>query len=146
MRAPLALLGWGVAYAMTALSYLELNQPERALKICEMGISQLTDEHRRHVGLYSTLEAAYAASLAMVGQRERAEQLFDSLFAWLRAAHEHACALLMYEYRAKVARLVGDRPGMLAVLDEMREAALGLRQPQCGRAGRPRARAAAYVP
>lgn len=126
---PFALLGWGVAYAMTALSYLELNQPVRALAICELAISQLTDEHRRYVGLYSTLEAAYAASLAMVGQRERAEQLFDELFARLRAANEHACAFLMYEYRIKVARLVGDRPGMLALLDEMREAALASGNP-----------------
>ncbi|HKP60444.1 MAG TPA: protein kinase [Polyangiales bacterium] len=128
-RPPFALLGWGVAYAMTAFSYLELNQPERALSICELASSRLTDEHRCYVGLYSTLEAAHAATLAMVGQRERAEQMFDALFARLRAAGEHACAFLMYEYRVKVARLVGDKPGMLAVLDEMREAALATSNP-----------------
>jgi hypothetical protein len=123
-RRPFALLGWGVAYAMTALAYLEHGKPERALQICELALAPLTDAHRRYIGLYSTLEAAYAATLAMLGQRERAEQLFDALFARLRAADEHACAFLMYEYRVKVARLVGDRAGMLSVLDEMREAAL----------------------
>lgn len=128
-RPPFALLGWGVAYAMTAFSYIELNQPERALRICELGIAQLTDEHRRYIGLYSTLEAAYAAALAMTGQRERSEQLFDELFKRLRAAGEHACAFLMYEYRMKIARLVGDKPGVLAVIAEMRDAALATGNP-----------------
>ena len=126
---PFTLIGWAITYAKTAFAHLELGNARRALEICENALAVVTDEHKKYVVQHTTLEAAHATALAVSGQRERAEAVFHELMARLRASGEHTRALLMHEYRVKVARLLGDRAGLLAALQDMREAALASGNP-----------------
>ncbi|HET8933573.1 MAG TPA: hypothetical protein VFN67_09045, partial [Polyangiales bacterium] len=87
------------------------------------------DHHLQYVIQFSTLEAAHATSLAVLGERERGERMFRELTERLRASGEHTRAFLMHEYRVKVARLIGDRSGALSALNDMREAALASGNP-----------------
>lgn len=126
---PFSLISWANIYAQTALSYLELGQPERGLEICERGIAALTPADLPYVVHFAMLEAAYAALLAAGGEVERSQQMFDSLLARLRASGEHARGFLMYEYRVKVARLLRDHSALRAALADMREVALASMNP-----------------
>jgi tetratricopeptide (TPR) repeat protein len=126
---PFTLIGWALIYAQVAFSYLELGQAERALEICEYAQALVGSHHRQYVVQYSTLEAAHATTLAVLGRRVEGERMFDDLVERLRASGEHTRAFLMHEYRVKVARLLGDRVGVLAALRDMREAALASGNP-----------------
>jgi hypothetical protein len=55
--------------------------------------------------------------------------MFRELMERLSKSGEHTRAFLMHEYRVKMARLIGDRPGVLAALKDMREAALASGNP-----------------
>lgn len=121
---PMTLIGWPAIYAKVALAYVECEQPERALAICQRAWSHVPNEHLAYIVHYNALEAAYATTLAVLGERERADDLFRNMLARLRASGEHVRAFLAHEWRVKVARLVGDRAGLRAALSEMREVAL----------------------
>ena len=126
---PFTLIGWALVYAQVVFSYLELGQAERAFEICEYATALVGDRHRQYVIQYSTLEAAHATTLAVLGRRAEGERMFHDLMERLRASGEHTRAFLMHEYRVKVARLLGDRIGVLAALTDMREAALASGNP-----------------
>jgi hypothetical protein len=123
-HAPRTLIGWGTSYAMTALSYVEIGEPERALLLVDRALANVSEEDRAYFVMYATLEVAQATALAVLGQRDRAEEIFRVRLTRLRASGEHPRAFIIHEYRTKVARLLGDRAGVLAALKDMREAAL----------------------
>jgi hypothetical protein len=74
--------------------------------------------------LYDALEVAYAMSLAGLGERERADAMLDALFELRQSQGEHVILVGFYQYRARMARLVGDRAALLHALHSMRNAAL----------------------
>jgi hypothetical protein len=55
--------------------------------------------------------------------------MFSELMERLSKSGEHTRAFLMHEYRVKMAQLIGDRPGVVAALKDMREAALASGNP-----------------
>lgn len=127
--APLTRIGWASSYAVTALSYLELDQPQRALAICEDALAHVTEDDSEYFVFYAPLEAAYAMTLAIMGQVERSRAVFRTRVARLRASGEQARAVVIHEYRIKVARLLGDREALVEALVDLREAALISRNP-----------------
>jgi hypothetical protein len=126
---PRSLIGWGTAYAVTALSLVELDEPEQALQITERGMAGVSEEDRAYFVLYSTLEVAHATALAVLGHRERADEIFRVRLARLRACGEHMRAFIIHEYRTKVARLIGDKAALIEAVEDMREAALASGNP-----------------
>jgi tetratricopeptide (TPR) repeat protein len=128
-HAPFTVLSWASVYAVTAFAHVELGDPKRALEICERGLACISEEHRGYALLYGALEAAHATALALLGQRERAEQIFGQRLTQLRASGEHVPACFMYEYRIKVARMLGELAAERQALLDMREAALASGQP-----------------
>jgi hypothetical protein len=89
----------------------------------------MDSHHLQYIIHYSTLEAAHATTLAVLGEHARAESMFRDLMERLRASGDHTRAFLMHEYRVKVTRLIGDRAAELAALQDMREAALASGNP-----------------
>jgi tetratricopeptide (TPR) repeat protein len=123
-HAPQTTLGWGAAYAMIAMAYIETGRAVEARTLCENALALLTAEDRAYFALYDVLEVAYAMSLAVLGERERAEAMLDALFELRQSQGEHVILVGFYQYRARMARLVGDRPALLYALQSMRTAAL----------------------
>jgi tetratricopeptide (TPR) repeat protein len=123
-NAPRTLIGWAATYAMLALTYAELGQPERAREICEEALAHVTEADRAYFVMYSLLDVAYATALALLGERKRAEAILDAQFERLRTHGEHVTLVLMYQHRARMARLVSDRSALLQSLQSMRTAAL----------------------
>ncbi len=126
---PRSIIGWATAYAITALALVEIDEPEQALLLAERALARVSDEDRAYFVMYATLEVAYATALAVLGQRERSEEIFRIRLARLRACGEHVRAFVIHEYRTKVARLLGDRDALIEALKDMREAALASGNP-----------------
>jgi hypothetical protein len=114
---------------VTALSLVELDDPEQALQITERALAGVSEGDRSYFVMYATLEVAHATALAVLGQRERADEIFRVRLARLRACGEHVRAFIIHEYRTKVARLVGDREALMEAIHDMREAALASGNP-----------------
>ena len=121
---PRELVGWGAAYGIIALSLIEIGESERALKVCEEALAHVSDADRAYFVIYSPLEVAYATALAVQGQRARADEIFRVRIESLRRHGEHASLVSVYQYQARMARLVGDREALADALQSMREAAL----------------------
>jgi tetratricopeptide (TPR) repeat protein len=126
---PRSLIGWGTGYAITALSLVELDEPEQALQITERALAGVSEDDRSYFVMYAALEAAHATALAVLGNRDRAEEIFRVRLSRLRACGEHVRAFIIHEYRTKVARLIGDREALMQALKDMREAALASGNP-----------------
>jgi hypothetical protein len=123
-HAPCGAISWMSMHAFTALAYVELGQPERAKVICEHALRHVTDEDSEFVVMIVPLEAAYATTLAVLGERERAEAMFAVRLQRLRAAEEHVRVFQVLEYRVEMLRLLGDRPALVQAIAELRAAAL----------------------
>jgi len=128
-HAPFTLLGWAATYATVALAHLELGNTARALEITETAAGLLTSHHHPYVYHFTALEATHAVVVAVSGQRERGERLFQELIARLRASGEHTRVFLMHEYRIRQARLLRDSAALDAAVQDMRDAALDSRNP-----------------
>ncbi|HKP57246.1 MAG TPA: protein kinase [Polyangiales bacterium] len=126
---PRSIIGWATAYGITALSLVEIDEPEQALLLTERGLAAVSDEDRSYFVLYAILEVAHATALAVLGHRERADEIFRVRLARMRACGEHMRAFIIHEYRTKVARLIGDREALIAAIKDMREAALASGNP-----------------
>jgi hypothetical protein len=126
---PRSIIGWAGAYAVTALSLVELDEPEQALQITERALAGVSEGDRSYFVMYATLEVAHATALAVLGHRERADEIFRIRLARLRACGEHVRAFVIHEYRTKVARLLGDREALMEAIKDMREAALASGNP-----------------
>jgi tetratricopeptide (TPR) repeat protein len=126
---PRTLIGWAVTYAMVALAYVELGRAERALEICEAALAHVSEADREYFVMYTPLEAAYAAALALKGEFERSDEIFRARSARMAASDEPVCVAVMYEYRIKVARMRGDQAALSKALAELNVAALSSRNP-----------------
>jgi hypothetical protein len=126
---PRSIIGWGTGYAIAALSLVELDEPELALQITERALAGVSEDDRSYFVMYAALEAAHATALAVLGHRERADEIFRVRLSRLRACGEHVRAFIIHEYRTKVARLVGDREALMQALQDMREAAIASGNP-----------------
>jgi hypothetical protein len=126
---PLTRIGWAVSYAMVALAYVEFGNAKRALEICEASFAHVTEADREYFVMYTPLEAAYAAALALNGEFERSYEIFRARSARMAASDEPVCVAVMYEYRIKVARMRGDRNELRQAIDELNAAALASRNP-----------------
>jgi hypothetical protein len=126
---PRSLIGWGTTYAITALALVELDEAEQALQLTERALAGVTEEDRAYFIMYGSLEVAHATALAVLGHRERADEIFRIRLARLRACGEHVRAFIIHEYRTKVARLVGDRDALFEAIKDMREAAIASGNP-----------------
>jgi hypothetical protein len=123
-HAPRQLIAWGFAYGLTALALVEVGEHERARQLCELSLAQLPTADRAYFPMYSTLEVAHATALALLGERQRADELWQACFERLRAGAEHANLVALYEHQARMARLLDDKPLLTAALQSMRDAAL----------------------
>ncbi|MEY4579579.1 MAG: hypothetical protein RL701_4282 [Pseudomonadota bacterium] len=125
----LTLVGWGVVYGATAWCWVELGQAERAERLCKQVLGLLSAEDLAYFVAYSVLEAAYALALAVRGATERAQAIFARRIASLTRHDEHAGLLIMYQYQARMARLIDDKVLLEQALRGMREVALASRLP-----------------
>jgi hypothetical protein len=126
---PRSRVGWAATYAVIAFSYVELGMIDRALAICETALANISDADRDYFVFNTPLDAAYATVLAVTGERERSREVFRAAVERLRACGGHSRAIVMHEYRIRVARLLNDRAAFLAALDDLREAAIASRHP-----------------
>ena len=126
---PLTRIGWSMSYAMIALAYVELGNAARALAICEAALSHVTEADREYFVMYTALEAAYAAALALSGDFDRAYEILRARSARMAASDEPLCVAVMYEYRIKVARMRGDRDELDKAIEALSAAALLSRNP-----------------
>jgi tetratricopeptide (TPR) repeat protein len=121
---PHTLVGWAPGYGLIALSYIETGQIERARRLCEEALADVSKEDLSYFVMYAPLEVAYATSLAVSGEYERAKQIVANRIESLRAHGEHASIVNLYQYQARMAQLVDDDAGVAQSLQAMREAAL----------------------
>jgi len=121
---PHTLVGWAPAYGIIALSYIELGQVDRARRLCEDALSFVSKEDLSYFVMYAPLEVAYATSLAVSGEYERAKEIVAKRIESLRVHGEHASMVNLYQYQARMAQLVDDDAGVAQSLQAMREAAL----------------------
>jgi hypothetical protein len=121
---PHSVAGWAPSYAVTALSLVEVGRAERARQICEHALGYVSEHDRAYFVFYAPLEVAHATALAVLGERKRADEILQLRFDRLRACGEHVTLVTMYQYQAKIARLVNDRPALMQALQAMRSAAL----------------------
>jgi tetratricopeptide (TPR) repeat protein len=121
---PHTLVGWAPGYGIIALSYIEIGQIDRARRLCEEALSGVSKEDLSYFVMYAPLEVAYATSLAVSGEYERAKQIVANRIESLRAHGEHASIVNLYQYQARMAQLVDDDAGVAQSLQAMREAAL----------------------
>jgi tetratricopeptide (TPR) repeat protein len=126
---PRSLIGWATGYAITALALVELDEAEQALQLTERALAAVTEEDRSYFIMYATLEVAHATALAVLGHRERADEIFRVRLARLRACGEHVRAFIIHEYRTKVARLLDDHDALIEAIKDMREAAISSGNP-----------------
>ncbi|MET0385209.1 MAG: protein kinase [Polyangiales bacterium] len=121
---PRTLVGWSATYGVIAQALVEHGQPERALRLCEDALKHASQEDLRYYVMYAPLETGYAMALAVLGQREQAEAIMRKRINSLRAHGEHASLVILYQFQARIASLVGDHRGLADALLAMREAAL----------------------
>jgi hypothetical protein len=124
LHPPRSIAGWAPSYAVTALSLVEAGRAERARQICEHALGYVSEPDRAYFVFYAPLEVAHATALAVLGERQRADEILRLRFDRLRACGEHVSLVTMYQYQAKIARLVNDRPALMQALQAMRSAAL----------------------
>ena len=120
---PRGFISWMSMYALTALAYVELGQPERAKAICERALCHVSDHDREFIVMVLPLDAAYATTLAVLGERERAEAIFAAHLTRLREAGEHVRVFQVLQYRVEMLRLLGDRAALREAIIEMHAAA-----------------------
>jgi len=121
---PHSLVGWAPAYGIIALSYIELGQIDRARRLCEEALAVVSQDDLSYFVMYAPLEVAYATSLAVSGEYERAKKIVANRIESLRVHGEHASIVNLYQYQARMAQLVDDDAGVAQSLQAMREAAL----------------------
>jgi tetratricopeptide (TPR) repeat protein len=121
---PRSCVGWGPGYAALAQSLVESGNPQRAREVCEYALKHVTDADRAYFAMYGALEAAYAMALAKLGERERSSEIMQARIERLRQSGEHVNLVMMYQYQARIARMVDDRKGLMQALQAMRNAAL----------------------
>jgi tetratricopeptide (TPR) repeat protein len=126
---PRTRIGWSVSYAMVALAYVELGQAERALQICEGALAEVTEADREYFVMYTPLEVAYAAALALRGDFAHADQILRARRARMTNSDEPLCIAVLYEYRIKIARMHGDRAELEQAIEELSAAAVISRNP-----------------
>jgi tetratricopeptide (TPR) repeat protein len=122
-HAPGTFISWPAIYATVALAYARLGELERAKAICEHALRHLSVEDREYIVLILPLEAAYATILALLGERERAEEILQTRLARQQAAGDHVRAFQVLEHRLEMLRLLDDRPEQARTLSLMRDAA-----------------------
>ncbi|MET0385620.1 MAG: protein kinase [Polyangiales bacterium] len=121
---PRTLVGWGPTYGLIALSLIETGRAEQALHLCEHALAQLSQEDLGYFVMYAPLEVAYATALAVQGDVTQARVIMQRRLDRLRAQGEHASLVSLYQYQARMARLIGDDTALRDALRAMREAAL----------------------
>jgi hypothetical protein len=121
---PRSIVGWGSGYGITALALIEMGRGEDAKRICERGLAQLSEDDRAYFAMYSVLQIAYATAIAVLGERKRADQLLAAQFERLRSQGDQVNLVVLHQYQARLARLVGDRGALMQALQAMRNAAL----------------------
>ena len=126
---PLSCIGWSLTYATIALAYVEMGNAARAREICETALAHVTEADREYFVMYTALEAAHAAALALSGELDHAGEIFRQRSARMAASAEPLCVAVMYEYRIKVARMSGDRTELNKAIAELSAAALLSRNP-----------------
>jgi hypothetical protein len=121
---PRTVTGWSSCYGVVALSYVEIGEAERARALCEYALAQVSSEDLSYFVLYTTLEVAHATALAMTGEPERGKSLMRQKIERIRRHGEHSSLVIVYQYQARMAQLLGDRELLAESLQAMREAAL----------------------
>jgi hypothetical protein len=121
---PRSIIGWGSSYSVVAMSLVEAGRPEQAKLLCEQAFAVVSEADRAYFAMYAPLEVAYAMALAVLGERARADEILRVRLERLRAAGEHVSMVTIFQYQAKIARMVRDRPALLSALQAMRDAAL----------------------
>jgi hypothetical protein len=121
---PRTVIGWGSTYAAIAMSLVEAGRAPQAKALCERSLALVSNADRAYFGMYAPLEVAYAMALAVLGERARADEILRVRFDRLRAAGEYVSLVTLYQYQAKIARMVHDRPALMQALQAMRDAAL----------------------
>jgi tetratricopeptide (TPR) repeat protein len=122
--APRTRIGWEVVYALSALAYVEIGEAQRALEICEAALAHIGDEDREYFMMCVPLETAHATALAYTGEATRSQALFRARVSRLRASGDLTYAILLHEYRIKVARRLGDQAALDEAVADLRDAAL----------------------
>jgi hypothetical protein len=117
-------VGWGAAYGIIAQAYVEIGEGERALRLCEEALADVSNEDLSYFVMYGPLEIGHAMALAVCGDYARGQRIVESRIESLRAHGEHASSVLLYQAQARMAQLVGDEAGVAGALQAMREAAL----------------------
>jgi len=123
-HAPRTLTGWSSAYGIVALSYIEIGEAKRARELCEYALGQVSAEDLSYFVLYTPLEVAYATALALTGEPDRGKALMRQKIERIRQHAEHSILVIVYQYQARMAQLLGDRELLTESLQAMREAAL----------------------
>lgn len=126
-HAPRTRIGWEVVYGLSALAYVELGQPQRALAICEAALTHVGDEDREYFVMCVPLEVAHATALAYTGQAAQSQALLRARVARLRESGDLNYAILLHEYRIKVARRLNDQAALDEAFADLRDAALSSR-------------------
>ncbi|HTU60081.1 MAG TPA: hypothetical protein VMF89_16630, partial [Polyangiales bacterium] len=121
---PRTLTGWSSCYGVVALCYVEIGQAQKARALCEHALAQVSNEDLSYFVLYTPLEVAYATAIAMTGEPERGKALMQQKIERIREHGEHSTLVIVYQYQARMARLLGDRELLAQSLQAMREAAL----------------------
>jgi hypothetical protein len=121
---PRTVTGWSSCYGIVALSYVEIGEAMRARRLCEDALSQVSSEDLSYFVLYTTLEVAHATAIAMTGEPERGKALLRKKIERFRQHGEHSSLVIVYQYQARMAQLLGDRDLLVESLQAMREAAL----------------------
>jgi hypothetical protein len=121
---PRTLIGWGSTYSAIAISMVEAGRAAEAKVFCERALAQVTDADRPYFAMYAPLETAYAMALGVVGERTKADEIMRTRLDRLRAAGEHVSMVTLYQYQAKLARMLHDHQALLKALQSMRDAAL----------------------
>jgi hypothetical protein len=123
-HAPRENIAWGFVYGVTALALIEAGNPERARELCERARAHVSEADMAYFSMYQLLDIAYAVALALLGQRERSDEIWRARFERMRACGEHANLVVMYEHQARMARALGDKALLATAIAAMREAAL----------------------
>jgi len=121
---PRTLVGWPATYGVVALSFVEVGEATRARRLCEDALAHVSEEDLSYFVMYGALEVAYATALAVCGELERGKALLRKRIERIRKCGEHSSLVLMYQYQARMAQLLGDRELLTEALQAMREAAL----------------------
>ncbi len=98
---PRSIIGWGHGYAALAAAHLLLADYGRALQVCRMAISALTEADREYIWMYGTLElltaAAEGGKALQQGNAEVVERALGRLERFIHEREAEESPLLMYE-------------------------------------------------